>query len=1692
MLSGFSTHAIAQSYVTEANSNGFTLKKVVSDTAIATGQNFSYTIYFSIPAGASNVTITDVLPPAVTYQGISISSACGVPVSNTPSIGSSGTVSLFWTSVPSGCSGSFVVTVQFPNGITCDRTSARNNVCLTAQLAGMSVDFCTEYVSTQAIASNPWNIGKWVIGAGSQPGPCPKVTADSIVTYQICVYKNVGVTGQLNMYNAVVYDTLPAGAYLVSSTCGATQTGNVVTWNIGALSALSMYNTLCCTYSVAYPPSIFPTGTQLLNRATLHGELGSQNNPCGTAIHASPETCVEVKAVTSATLGKYAYTNAQPGCTGKYRIWVCNNGSVPITTMTITDTIPSLLTGIAIGTVSPGLAAVLTGNVVTATLTTPLSPTQCRYFEVDFTIPLSATVGTLVTNCAHITIPGSAPLTACASFTVAAPAPKPCVWKEVCDKQPSYTPGSIFRYRLRVQNTGGQPLTGASITDILDPNLEYVGNPSYYSATAWNAPCSNTSNWPGVTLTQSGNTLNFALPSIPATCQNIFYSNCGMYGSFGVPFYFIEFDVKVTDTSALGNIPNSFTLSGGNLPATTASNTDYVNVVGTAGFSLEKGVATDTTSWASSVSVPAGSNVNYRLDFTVAPGSVGLRHITFADLLPRDDSPNDNLILGPCSSRGSVFDIDFASPLLTMPSATDYKNSFSFANVNVFTPTGAPAPMFTTGCGTMGSWTPGIASSDQNLGWYFGGLPLGAGNTATAMFTATVAPTAHESTLACNTFAANAAVRHLINSTVYTDQVTGNLESGSVCVTALKDTGTVSECFKVDPQAVINTGVDSVGNCMYDIIVTINNSGPPVTGYFESSYGNVLPSTLMIPTGTTTDTLTFIDTAPPDHFICIRYGIVEATGQRRLCDSLCVDLPPCTGDDDCDSLRVMFDSMHSTGVDAAGDCTYSVDLSFTNTSSAPISVWFESDQGSVTPATMNIPVGASIQTLSFTDTPPVDSLVCIRYGIFQGVQHQVRVLCDSICFDITPCDKESPCDSLTARLTGVTSVGVDAAGDCIYSVDFSFSNTSSAPIAVWFESYQGSVTPATINIPVGTSTQTLSFTDTAPADIFACIRFGIFQGMQPPMRVVCDSVCFDITPCEKDSPCDSLSVRFSSVTSTGVDVDGNCTYSVDLSFNNSASATIPMWFNSYQGSVAPMTLSIPTGASMQTLTFTDTPPTDALACIRYGIFQGPQPVTRVVCDSVCFDITPCEETPCDSLINAELDPCCWYKATIVNASATPITSISYYISGGTLNSLTTSPCAPVTPAPSGSTSGILTYSPACNSNIDFLLQATPTTPTNTITVMLVIHHERDSCVVRFQYTCDPTPLLRCDEMTVKPFVTSALGVSGRSFSIMNTKVPASPITHIHITPVPTPCNFIGGALMVDFATVAWASPYTRIPVSGFISANTAVSFNLAIDYSCNWTGNIEVVVHHADGDSCSYTYGPWKALTVTGTGVVIAEQIKDKVYANKLRLQNPAINVPVKWISFNVESTSDVILAGSGKHWLGTQLLSGHESLESYEQGASEALFTFDVPIQPGTTSDYFNLVVARDSAAPGTPIVRWTTYDEDGNALATDTVGITTSVLSFRGGGTNVSPGDFELLHAFPNPAGQYASVNYLLGKSMDIRLELFNQLGEHVANIWHGFQNSGLHTARVDVSNLAPGAYIVRLVSSDSYVTKALVVTR
>jgi hypothetical protein len=270
----------------------------------------------------------------------------------------------------------------------------------------------------------------------------------------------------------------------------------------------------------------------------------------------------------------------------------------------------------------------------------------------------------------------------------------------------------------------------------------------------------------------------------------------------------------------------------------------------------------------------------------------------------------------------------------------------------------------------------------------------------------------------------------------------------------------------------------------------------------------------------------------------------------------------------------------------------------------------------------------------------------------------------------------------------------------------------------------------------------------------------------------------------------------------------------------------------------------------------------------------------------------------------------------------------------------------------------------------------------------------------------PPPAECCDKITAVPYPQNDLQLDYRTFTITNLKAPVSPICYVDISMNPTPSPiWQGGAVYVDNSSYSVAgvntplhfgSPYTRLPnkpssTQTFSAVNT-VKFNLGVDYTIGWSGTVTFVVHHCDGSTCTLTYGPWSALppsTVTGPQVFDANVSQEgKLYTIGLQLKPRNLKVPIQWISFRVGDEKGQIFAASAPP---VREARGRASAEAIVENSglsqTSVLYTFAQPLQSGQASSIFNLVVRRDSNAANTPLVIWTTYDANGNALETGTI---------------------------------------------------------------------------------------------------------
>ncbi|MFN0157420.1 MAG: T9SS type A sorting domain-containing protein [Bacteroidota bacterium] len=76
-------------------------------------------------------------------------------------------------------------------------------------------------------------------------------------------------------------------------------------------------------------------------------------------------------------------------------------------------------------------------------------------------------------------------------------------------------------------------------------------------------------------------------------------------------------------------------------------------------------------------------------------------------------------------------------------------------------------------------------------------------------------------------------------------------------------------------------------------------------------------------------------------------------------------------------------------------------------------------------------------------------------------------------------------------------------------------------------------------------------------------------------------------------------------------------------------------------------------------------------------------------------------------------------------------------------------------------------------------------------------------------------------------------------------------------------------------------------------------------------------------------------------------------------------------------------------------------------------------------------------------------------------------------------SPLAFQFLDAYPNPFNSSTTISYSLSTGADVRLSIFNVLGEAVDAVVNEFQSAGLHQVAWDANGFGSGVYFYRLES-------------
>jgi len=78
--------------------------------------------------------------------------------------------------------------------------------------------------------------------------------------------------------------------------------------------------------------------------------------------------------------------------------------------------------------------------------------------------------------------------------------------------------------------------------------------------------------------------------------------------------------------------------------------------------------------------------------------------------------------------------------------------------------------------------------------------------------------------------------------------------------------------------------------------------------------------------------------------------------------------------------------------------------------------------------------------------------------------------------------------------------------------------------------------------------------------------------------------------------------------------------------------------------------------------------------------------------------------------------------------------------------------------------------------------------------------------------------------------------------------------------------------------------------------------------------------------------------------------------------------------------------------------------------------------------------------------------------------------------------------ISAYPNPFNAQTSFSYSLAKAGDVKLEIYNLMGQKVATVIDERQEAGQHSINWDATNFSSGIYFYKLTAGDNIFTKRM----
>jgi hypothetical protein len=119
-----------------------------------------------------------------------------------------------------------------------------------------------------------------------------------------------------------------------------------------------------------------------------------------------------------------------------------------------------------------------------------------------------------------------------------------------------------------------------------------------------------------------------------------------------------------------------------------------------------------------------------------------------------------------------------------------------------------------------------------------------------------------------------------------------------------------------------------------------------------------------------------------------------------------------------------------------------------------------------------------------------------------------------------------------------------------------------------------------------------------------------------------------------------------------------------------------------------------------------------------------------------------------------------------------------------------------------------------------------------------------------------------------------------------------------------------------------------------------------------------------------------------------------------------------------------------------------------------------------------------------------WDNSDPDSDFAIS--IKITSAPIKISDKSENNILNNYQLYQNYPNPFNPITQVSYRLPRTSDVKIEVFNILGQQVSTLINSRKTPGYHVADFDGSNLASGIYLYRIHAGNFVQVKKMVLMK